>query len=490
MTKDKVLIINTGGTVGMVHRDRDNPLSPLIPAKMWDDIAGNHLILKPTILGVGCGYYQFEPLLDSSDINYANWQQMAQVIGDNYDQYKGFVLLHGTDTMCFTAAALSFMLENLGKPVIITGSQLPMVNARSDAVQNLVTAIHIAASDTFKYPLVPEVCIFFRDVLIRGNRSRKLSSSGYAGFESPNYPALAKAGEHIDFNTKYIRSQPPQDQQFYANTFLDTNVMVMEIFPGFAPQILRNVFRTPAKETERIKALVLKTFGAGNSPSSREFLAAIEFVTRQGTIVVDVTQCLQGMVELGLYEASYGLLNRGVISGLDMTPEAAICKLMYLLGKGLPKEEVKRVMQFNLRGEQSLNIYNIDLEQPGKADPSFRTSQMIPSNIVFTRFSSASIRFQDVQLLQKPEGKRPTRIRIFINHPSADATTPENDPRYANDITGNIEFGAKVDLFCDVSAAIKRLVKPGQMTTLSVVAEPGKSIQWERMSLSIYTEVL
>lgn len=491
MAEDKILIINTGGTIGMVNAEEDNPLSPLVLAETWDQIAGNHHVLKADILQVKTDYLQFDPLLDSSDINYENWQQMAQVISENYDKFTGFVILHGTDTMCYTASALSFMLENLGKPVIITGSQIPMVRARSDSVQNLVTAIHIAASNTFRHPRVPEVCIFFRDHLIRGCRSRKLSSSGYAGFESPNYPLLAKAGEHIDFSPQFIRSKPTEEQEFYANTFLDTHVMVLEIFPGFDPQILRNVFKEPAAEKDRINALVLKTFGAGNAPGSREFLSAIAYVTAQSTIVVDVTQCPEGMVELGLYEASSGLLNRGVISGLDLTPEAAVCKLMYLLGKGWPKEEVKRMMMLDIRGEQSRNAYNIDFHEPAKADHVFQTSKIIPGDIVFSKFEGASIRFQDAKLLSKPDEENLMKLKIFLNHPSADETTPENDPRCAGTITREIKLGESVvDLFCDITAASKKLIQPGQMVSVSVVTEPGKGIQWEKMSISIFTSVL
>ena len=490
MAKGEVLIINTGGTIGMVHTEPDNPLSPLKTAEDWDEITKNLPILKPDILGVETGYHQFIPLLDSSDINYENWQQMAQVISDHYHDYKGFVILHGTDTTCYTASALSFMLENLSKPVIITGSQLPMVKPRSDAAQNLVTAIHIAAADRFKYPLIPEVCIFFRDVLIRGNRSRKQSSSGYSGFISPNYPELGKAGEHIDLNTKYVRSQPQEHQEFYANTFLDTRVMVLEMFPGFDPEILRTISKAPVKETQRIKALVLKTFGAGNAPSTREFLTAIEHVDRQGIIIVDVTQCLEGMVELGLYEASSGLLNRGVISGLDMTPEAAVCKLMYLLGKGWPREEIRRVMQLDIRGEQSLNIYNVDFDQPAEAVPTFETSEVIPGDIDFTKFKSASIRFQDVKPIGKTDQGGTTTVKVFINHPSADEQTPESDPRYAGSIKRSLEYGSAVDLFCDVSLATRKLIKPGQMASISVVVTPGRGIQWERMGLSIFTGVV
>jgi len=482
----KVLVINTGGTVGMVNSEPDNPLSPLRPATTWDEVAGNQPILN--FLDVDTDYYQFDPLLDSSEIRYENWKQMADVVVSNYATHDGFVVLHGTDTMCYTASALSFMLENLDKPVIITGSQVPMVRPRSDAVQNLVTAIQIAGSDT----VVPEVCVFFRDHLLRGNRTRKLSSSGYSGFESPNYPALATAGEHIDFNARFIRERPSRDQEFFASTFLDTHVMVLEIFPGFDPQALRNIFRKPSREEDRIKALVLKTFGAGNAPSSREFLSAIEVVAKEGALIIDVTQCPEGMVELGLYEASSGLLNRGVISGLDMTPEAAVCKLMYLLGKGWPREEVRRVMQLDLRGEQSLNIYNIESDQLGKANPIYQANQSIPGDIDFSKYRSASVRFQDARLLSSlGEGEKASIcLKVFVNHPSATADTPDTDPHCAAFIKRDLQGGDEVvDLFADVSSAVRRLVRPGQMATFTIISDSDGGIEWEKMSISMYTSV-
>lgn len=480
----KVLVINTGGTIGMVNSEPGNPLSPLRPATSWKEVTGNHPILD--VLDVDTGYYQFDPLLDSSEIRYEHWKQMADVVVSNYATYDGFVILHGTDTMCYTASALSFMLENLDKPVIITGSQIPMIRPRSDAVQNLVTAIQFAGSDT----VVPEVCIFFRDHLLRGNRSRKLSSSGYSGFVSPNYPELAKAGEHIDFNARFIRQRPSQDQEFFASTFLDTHVMVLEIFPGFNPQALRNIFKKPSREEDRIKGLVLKTFGAGNAPTNREFMSAVEAITKEGTIVVDVTQCPEGMVELGLYEASSGLLSRGVISGLDMTPESAVTKLMYLLGKGWPREEVRRVMQLDLRGEQSLNVHNVEFEEPVKADPTYETSQLIPGDIDFSGYRSASIRFQDVRMISAASGgdKKSISVKVFLNFPNANIDTPDTDPHCATIIKRDLQGGDEaVDLFADVSSAVRRLVRPGQMAVVTIISDSDGGIKWEKMSISMYT---
>lgn len=487
--KGDVLVINTGGTIAMVNSETENPLSPLRPASNWQEIEANFETLKPKFLGVETDYCQFDELVDSSDVECAHWQEMAEVISTYYEGYDGFVILHGTDTMCYTAAALSFMLENLAKPVIVTGSQVPMVRPRSDALQNFITAIKIAGGKEPGFPTIPEVCIFFRDHLLRGNRARKLSSSGYSGFASPNYPVLCKAGEHVDFETGFIRETPQRGAEFYVSSHFDTKVMVLEIFPGFDPQILRRVFDTPKSEEERIRALVLKTFGAGNAPGNRAFMAAIEYVTKQGTIVVDVTQCPEGMVELGLYAASSGLLNRGVISGLDMTPEAAVCKLMYLLGQGWPAEEVKRVLQLNLRGEQSLNIYSLDFEQPAEANPAFSTTETLPGDIDMARFRSASLRLQEVSIEGDVPAVGEDLLLAFVGHPRVTADTPKTDPHFVGAFKYPGGGEKDLDLFCNASAGMRRLARPGQPLSISLVSATAATVKWEKLALSLYTDV-
>jgi L-asparaginase len=481
MANDKILIINTGGTIGMVNAELGNPLSPLIPAPDWEAISANQPVLRG-IPGIDLTVKSFEPLLDSSNIRYENWKEMADVIAANYEDYSGFVILHGTDTMCYTASALSFMLEHLAKPVILTGSQLPMVRPRSDAVQNLITAILIAAAKPLGLPVIPEVCIFFRDYLIRGNRSRKLSSSGYAAFSSPNFPALVTVGEHADANEKLIRRKPAEDQAFFANTFLDTRVMILEIFPGFNPSVLYNIFREDLPEDQQIKGLILKTFGTGNAPDYPEFLNAIEHVALQGTIIVDLTQCTEGMVELGLYEASSGLLNRGVISGVDLTPEAAVCKLMYLMGQKRPKEEIERLMQLNTAGEQSHNIANVHFASKGEASPLFEATQTVPGDVDFSRLTGASIRIHSVT-----SPKSPIELRLFLNHPRPEQATPEKDPRFAAKMQKEQKNASPIDLFADITQACRRLIKPGQITSLAVVSATGEPVAWEHITLSIHT---
>ncbi len=485
---EKVLIVNTGGTICMVHSEPGNPLSPLVPAGSWSDLVKNHPILGPGVIGVEVDYRQLSELIDSSDIEEKHWREIASIIGTSYHAYSGFVVIHGTDTMCYTASALSFMLENLAKPVILTGSQRPLVEPRSDAVQNLVTSLQLAAPTAFDYPVIPEVCIFFHDQLLRGNRSRKLSTSGYAGFESPNYPPLAVAGEHVVVNKKAIRGASSSD--FFVNTSMDSRVMVLEIFPGFKPTVLESMIDDHGIGRHQISGLILKTYGTGNAPGSEAFLSAVEKVCRSGVVVVDITQCPQGMVELGLYEASCGLMNSGVVSGVDMTPEAAVCKLMYLLGKGWTIDEVKRVMQIDLNGEQSMNIHTMDFGGPGKADPVYCGTALVPGDAdLGESFRNATIRLEGVEGIGWSLSETGVELELFVNDPGADGGTAKDDPRRAGMVRVGPKPGGMVEVFCDVTAASKRLLRPGRMASVSVVSPAGDEVQWTGMKLALHTEV-
>jgi len=381
----KVLVINTGGTIGMVHIEKGNPLSPLKPAEDWNEIAASY----PLLNNFDTGYIQVNELIDSSDMNPKIWIEIAQIIEKNYNKYCGFVVLHGTDTMAFTASALSFMLNNLSKPVILTGSQVPLENPRSDALQNLVTAIQIAGSELYNINLVPEVSIFFRDHLLRGNRSRKLDASNYYGFSTPNYPNLGVAGSDIKIDCSKIRN--PSKKEFFVDYSMDTNVLVFDIFPGFNPEILKKIFKS-----NDIKGLILKTYGNGNAPTSDAFVSVIEEIVNSGVTVVNISQCPTGMVKMGLYDASTRLLDAGVVSGMDLTPEAAIAKLMHLLGKGIDRKSIGEAIQLDICGEQSLDLltYRLDDANEGVTSKSFEISlskKVDPSKIKRTRFRVRNI---------------------------------------------------------------------------------------------------
>lgn len=293
--------------------------------------------------------FTFDPLIDSSDVEPSLWQELAELIRDRYEEYDGFVVLHGTDTMAYSASALSFMLENLAKPVVFTGSQLPIGAPRTDGKENLVSAIEIAsAKDANGHALVPETTIYFNSKLLRGNRSTKFSSEAFNAFSSPNYPALAEAGISIKYDLGAIRKPRDWDEPLRISTSLDTRVSILKIHPGITPQIMRH--HLCGQDT---RAVIIETYGSGNAPTKPWFIDIVREAAAIGKILVNVTQCLSGTVDMSIYATGKTLLDLGLVSGLDISTEGALAKLFYLMGKTSDNEEVKRTLAKNLRGEIS-----------------------------------------------------------------------------------------------------------------------------------------
>lgn len=335
--KKKVLIIYTGGTIGMKKTD-----------KGYAPVAG---FLGEAISSIGdmksdgaplWDLHEMSPLLDSSDITLKEWNKIAGVIYDNYSAYDGFVVLHGTDTMAYTASALSFMLHGLDKPVVLTGSQIPLSEIRSDGRDNLITSLLIAADG-----VANEVCLYFSGKLIRGNRAVKMSADRLVAFDSPNYPHLADVGISIKYN--YSALEKPGGKKFEMRPFRDLPIGVLKVFPGIQFSLFESIM------TDKLSGIVLETFGAGNIPSdSGALIPIISRAFENGTVITVCSQCPSGTVSLGAYEASSALKAAGAVSGYDMTTEAAVAKLYYLFSLDLTVDEIKHYMEQNLRGEMTV----------------------------------------------------------------------------------------------------------------------------------------
>ncbi|WP_417012665.1 asparaginase [Alistipes sp.] len=342
--ESSVLIIYTGGTIGM---KTDPATGALVPF----DFRGIHDEF-PAIrsLQVRIDVQSLTPVIDSSNVTPALWLHLAELIRDNYARYDGFVVLHGTDTMSYTASALSFLLENLAKPVVFTGSQIPIGVLRTDGRENLVTAIEIAAARDAQGPVVPEVSLYFQNRLFRANRTVKQSAEEFAAFRSYNYPALAEVGVNIAYRRDCIRRPERADAELRIAAALDDRVLVVRLFPGLRAQVLRAMLAV-----EGLRAVVLETYGAGNAPTAPEFIRTVREAVERGLLVMNVTQCSGGSVAMELYETGRRLQEAGVICGCDITTEAAVAKLMYVLGQNLPPQQTRQMLRRPLRGEFTEN---------------------------------------------------------------------------------------------------------------------------------------
>ena len=405
------------------------------------------------------------PPIDSSGVTPAHWLRIALALERHYHDFDGFVVLHGTDTMAYSASALSFLLVNLAKPVVLTGSQLPLFSVRTDAQLNLVNALHIAGWKASGLPLVPEVTVCFGDVLLRGNRTRKTSTSAWQGFTSPNYPRLGSLGETIRIHHELVKKPPPAETAFYADRRLVDDVLDITLFPGLKASQLAALVERP-----ELRGVVLRAYGSGNAPGDPELLDVIGRSAQAGKTYVVVSQCNEGRVDLSRYAASRALLERGVASGFDMTPEAALTKLMWLLARESP-HDVRAQLHHDQRGEQSVGLQELRFPA-GEGQERYEGSAR-PDSEVRTRLERALLR------LEGWVADGPARVRFFLNASGVGPEIPATDVR----CLGEAELNSH-ELTLDVTEGVRRLLVDQQPVHLSLVA-PGRSFRFERLQLDL-----
>jgi L-asparaginase len=481
-----VLIIYTGGTIGSMPKDRKDPDSPQVVVS-WEEFLENSPLLHQDKLGFNVDAYSTEPL-DSCNLGPAEWQEMARVIKESYDKYEGFVILHGTDTMVYTASVLSFMLQNLAKPVIITGAQMTyLFNVRNDGWQNLISALMVANPKYSGIPIVPEVCIYFGGKLMRGNRTRKINATGFDAYTSPNYKPIAELGDYIEVDESLLMKTTKQ--AFNVRSKLSTDVVAINFFPGLQnSKMLPNILKD-----ESLKGVVLLSYGAGNIPTDKHILKMIKKAHDRGVIFLNVTQTGGGRVELGMYETSAMLLDVGVVSGVDITPEAALVKMMVLLGdEDLSPKEVELMAQINLAGEQSLSIFTtlFKIQPDTKIDTKIQRYRIPAVNIEgFDAIDEGKIdrimlRFKD-GFFSDPNENGYISIKLFADLSSDDELNTQNTG-YLGSFNKLPSTDPTVAIF-DITETGKQVITSRSSFTVNLDGTNGE-FSWSAAELVIYAQ--
>ncbi len=485
MANARVYVLYTGGTFGMAPNRAvpGHPLSPL-PIELLQPLLpsastmfGNadiHVVLEGLPLG---------RQIDSSSMVPSDWVEIAQRIYSNYSKYDGFVVIQGTDTLSYTASALSFMFENLDKPIVITGSQLPLGGARTDAILNYCHSVMVAGYKATDLPRICEVVVVFADKILRGCRTRKMSASAWTGFDSPNAPPLGEIGEHVRIFESQLRPAPLPGLGVQLHSELVADVLDVSLYPGLRPDHLRLILGL-----KNIKGVILRTFGAGNAPDSSEFLCALgDSVLENDKAIVNITQCPQGSVEMGLYEASVGLMDLGVLSGLDMTPEAALTKLMVLLGTRIG-DQVRLQMQISQRGEQSQSLFDIDFESRElMSDQRYSAYSQPDRRFKSHDLSVAVFRISDLDVAMDEHLNVAPAIYVFMNAPRADPLKVGFPDRCIHMIELNgVAQNKGLKIVQPLPKELVRNIIGDSDIVLTLVPTPGVRFGFKRLSLSLF----
>ncbi len=492
----KVLVLYTGGTIGSMPSDPNDPESPQRVVD-WDKFLEMTPQIDPAMIGKRSDHIGFhvdgwslDEALDSCNVEPKHWLLMAEEIFNKHEEYEGFVVVHGTDTMVYTASALSFMLVNLKKPVIVTGAQRSHTfMSRNDGLQNLISALIVANPAHSGLPVIPEVMISFGDALLRGNRSRKLDSEGYIAYDSPNYPHLGKLGGVIDIYENEILPIPTQALQLHRR--LSTKVLNFDVFPG----IQNGGFVERIMDVKDLGGVVLRSFGTGNIPTKSEFLEVFRKAVESNSVIIqNTTQCWKGGNSMGIYETSAALLEIGMVSGFDATPESCLVKLMVLLGnEDLSKEEVAIQCQRSIAGEVSTSLFTqkLRLEGAARIDQENDRKRLAPDGAldgswVGDKIENACIRLYGGEVnCTKPD--EPISISVFLNIGSEDELN-ESSQNYAGTFKRRTSDGKFIIQF-DITSTAKRMVKSGERISATIAITNGKgSVSWDTAELAVFVQ--